>query len=339
MPNYILNSEAAAQIPAGTLVVSFEATGQAVGCRLAVTSAGRDVPGVQRPSGRMVVIPPQAQAFAVEAQAPDSAAGFGADVSVSLHVEQQADSVNVDVPPVDVSGVPRRVLLDVAIAPGGYALRAPAPEVRLATPAAEARALAREALGGIDRLPEDQAATFTVAVDASASMRRLAASGSLEAAARVLTGLAMVLTPARGPRLRYALVGQTTQFFEFDPAAPDAAVKQLTARLSGSAPLIGVDLAPPELAGRGAGPRNAVYYLTDGVPGELARIAAQGALPGEIRHLVILAPGAQIVEPSPVGITQLELPPGGDLTASLLAGDRLRQAVWSLLGGFLGEPR
>jgi hypothetical protein len=299
---------------------------------LVAARAAGEIVDLQRPSPSMVVIPRQTESFQVEAVA-GGGASFAAGATVALHVEVKATGDTVQVPPVDVGGVPRRVVLSVAASADRYAFSAPPPEVAVGSPAAEARAAAREVLGGIDRVPDAEALRIVIAVDGSASMRRLVASGAVAEAVRLLTGISLVLGGSSRRPARYVLVDQGLTAWEFDQANPDAPVQALTAALSQRPPLIGVDLGS---AGLRAPDRqvetNLAYLVTDGVPGAIDRIASEGRVPGELRHLVVLQPGLEALEPLPVPATKLRVPDPG--VGSLL-GDyqSVLDACRSLLRG------
>jgi hypothetical protein len=299
----------------------------------------------------MLVIPRQPASFKIEAVADGRTAGFAAGATVSLQVEAPASNDTIQVPPVDVGGVPRRMALTVDVDESGYAFSAPPPEITLEELADEARAATREVLGGVDRVADAVAVQLTVAVDGSASMRRLVASGAVANAARVLEGVSLVLGGSARKPASFALVGQDVPIWDFDPGDPDAAIRELASALERAAPLIGVDLASPRLRsgdgstpqGLGAGRRrrdNLVYLVTDGVPGAIDRIAAEAQLPGELRHLVVLQPGAEPLGALPIPATKLQLAQVADPMAPLLSDHNSMLAVCrSLVAGHLAGQR
>jgi hypothetical protein len=202
-------------------------------------------------------------------------------------------------------------------------------------------------LGGIDRVAEELGVHLTVAVDGSASMRKLAAGGAIGAVARVLTGISLVVGGGLRCPAGYVLLGQNTRCWGFDPADPDAPVQCLTRELEAGPPLIGVDFCSQDLradprVGVGADGRrtpNLVYLVTDGVPGSLERIVREHQPPSEIRHLVMLEPGPESLGRLAVPSTKIQLPQRSEDLGQTLTSDpsAMLKLVGSLLVGCFAE--
>lgn len=296
----------------------------------AIDVHGRAVEGLVRSGPGVVVIPSLTGSSRLRVS-PDVGGVFaaGAAVGLTLVAAQAGGNDEIRLAEVDVAGLTARDL--VVLEPGarGVTVGAIAGEIALEELAGRARAAAREILG-VERVPVDHSLDVTIAIDGSASMRTAQAAASLSAVLDVLDGLAMTVGRPNRP-VRVALVADELRWIDVAPAAGIAAA--VDAALVTLPQVLGAPLGSSGLRTRYPDENSMTYVVTDGMPGELARITADNNIDGEARHLVLLAP--QSPEPRPAGdVPTTWVGAGAALRERLLAdGEALHRLVRGLLEG------
>jgi hypothetical protein len=314
--------------------VSVQATGSVV--QLDVIDGGSGAHVIRR--APHLVIVPRVLGRILLRVAPTDAQVFpaGSFVALTLGVDRPGDPdpERVQLPATDVSGLPYRDLVVVVPRDGFLAVAATAATDDHVLPelVSRARAATREVLA-IDRVPDEHAVHVVVALDASASTRRLADSGALVAVLEVLLGISRVIGTS-GDVPRVALVAAGTEWVHAADigelsGATTSALTALPAR-------IGFRSAQPALRGLLPDENVVTYVVTDGIPADVDALEADDAIEGEARHLVTLGPsGAGTFPPASSPLrTHVDAVVGQDLRAELLARPaRLLGLVRELLIG------
>ena len=335
MPTYVLEGTAPVRLTRGAVSVHISATGAPV-----VTDATSPAGPVAviRPAPHLLVIPRLDGRTVIRIAHADGGVAFpaGSSVALTLGVDRPgvSDPDRVMLPAVDVSGLLSRDLVELDGDGASILVRAlgthdesPLPEL-----ASRARAAARQVLG-VDRVPAAQEVMLVVAMDGSASVRRLAGTGAVDAVLDVLRGIARVIA-LDGEVTRVALVGDTTSWV--GAGAGRTPLEAAVAELRAAPAEIGFRSVQPGLRRLAPDENVVVYVITDEIPTDVLALDAEGDVEGEARHLVVLAPGGRAPAPTRTSlpVTPLDLPLDTDLADVLLrTPERLVQLVHSLLSG------
>lgn len=342
MPTYMLEGTVPVALSPRPLTVTLQLEGPVAGTIQALAD-GRPVANAVRPRPELLILPSVEGRLLLHVE-PVAAAVFAqgsrAHVSVGVNDPGAVDPERAVLPPIDLAGLSRQEVLSLERTADGLRVRS---EVREAVrvdlgPLADAARVAATEIVGVQRLGSDRAVDVAIAVDASASFRRTAASGQLRRALDLLEGVASVVDPNR----RASAVLLTRPAVEVVPGEGESLADAVLRGLAAVTPTTGTPLAERLPGDRGtgtAGGRAVRYVLTDAAP---ADPAALGSGP-ERAHLVVLGHGSAWALQSAPGVAATlvdvdELGPVGD-GADPLAGrpERVRPLVASLLDE-LGAP-
>lgn len=326
MPSYVLDPRTPLSVQPGAVEITLHAAAPTSRCRIEVTdSEGRPLPSAIQPAPTVAIVPVVVGRLSVSVVCETGDFGPGSSAALSLSVERPGlPSDTVQVTGLDVSGLPRAELATITSRDRALVVSAPEEEVALGPLATAARTGTRRILG-VTRVGDDASLDVTFAVDASASMRELARSGALEPAIELLVGVAAVIAD-HTPRV--VLVADGVR----EVAAPDPAslAASVVAALVAGPAVLGMRSAHTALNGLARDGYSLVYLLTDGIPPDLAALEREDAVPGEARHLVVLAAEGFDGGALPIITTHLPLTPAGQPSALPSSVER---AARSLLRG------
>jgi hypothetical protein len=292
MPTHLLDGTTPVRLPRGPLAVQVRTTGSPA----RLDAHGETETPVLRPASHLVILPRLTGPVVLRVTpSADAVFGPGSSVALALGIEgsRADDPEQAQLPAIDLTGLPHRDLLLVEPREDGLWVRVTAPidDETLPGLLGLARAATRRVLG-VDRVPPRDAVRLVVSLDASASGRVLASSGATAAVTQVLLGMSRVLA-SEPPRFAVVAgddltwVPPTTDL----PGMAHACVEAVVA----APPTIGFRAAHPELRAA-AGEHDVVTcVVTDGVPADIADLAARGPADGAGPHLVVVGDAA----PSP----------------------------------------
>lgn len=292
MATLVLDSSQSARLPSGPLTVVLHSGENLASGRIEVMCDGVPVARVIRPTATLAVIP-ELQGRTVLRAVPDVGTAVfpsSTSVSVTLSVAARglADPDMIQVAPTDVSGLTHRDLVVLEPADGGVLVSATGGESEpaLSDLGTLARTAARQVLG-VDRVANRSAVNVVIGIDASVSMRRPLADGSLGAVLEVIGGVARAISISGRP-LRVAVLSDRVQWIGGASVAElhEAAV----AAIGIEPPTIGFRSAAPGLRGLAPEENTVTFVLTDGVPADIDALVADDDVEGEARHLVVIGP-------------------------------------------------
>lgn len=351
MPTYMLEGQSAVRLTPKPLTIALQMSGPVQG-RLVALVNGAPLENAVRPRPELLILPQVNERVTLRIEpvgAEVFAQGSRANVSVSANDPGAADPERAVLPPVDLAGLSMQDALSVERADDGLRVRSEIREVvrvKLGPLADAARVVATELIGR-QRLDDHEAIDVAIAIDASASFRRHAASGQLRRVIDVIEGIASVVDPDR--------ISTASILTEAAPVASLAATAEsplsttVERTLAEGTPETGAPLASGatsalrELVARTRdGGRALTFVVTDAAPADRAAFEHL-AVPGtSVAHLVVIGRGTawrlQQGPDAPSTLFDLEqygAAPTDDATPDPLASQlpALRPLVSSLLQG------
>ena len=331
MTIHVLDGAASIAIGVGALRVVAYGRPATLAMRLeAVDSHGHALEGLVRAGPSVVVIPSLPGPVRLRV-APEGGGAFAAGAAVGLTLVALRGGADDEIrqPEVDVAGLTQRDLVVLEPAARGIAVAAIAGEVALEELAGRARAAAREILG-VERVPAEHSLDVTIAIDGSASMGTEQAAAARGAVLDVLDGLATTIgRPNRPVRVVVAAEG----LHWIDGASAGGIAAAVEARIATLPPVLGAALGSPDLRTRFPEENSMTYVVTDGMPGDIARVAEDNEVEGEARHLVLLAAPPSTSQGA-IDVPVTWVGTGTALRDRLLVdGEALRHLVRALLDG------
>lgn len=291
MATYMLQGTARTMLPRRPVTVNAQVQPPSAGLRVVARGVDGRNPGVLAPQPGTVVLPAVQSdtVIGVEPAGDERVFPPGTTVLLSLTASHGRGSEKevVVLDPIDVSGLSHRDLVRLVV--HGDELMVTAANATVETAVGELSSEARRATRavlGVDRVDPSSAANVVIGLDRSASMAGALADGSVVAAVEVLVGVALVV--ADGRKIVTCLVGDGVTWLP--PCQPADVASIAVAAMERQGLELGSGLSAPLLRGFAPTQNTIVYLITDGVPGDVAAVAAAGQVDGEVRHLVVLAP-------------------------------------------------
>ena len=341
MPSYMITDGAVVTLSDRPLTVRLQM--QAGAARLDAVVASGPLASAVRPRPDLLIVPRVTERTVIRLVpvGPELFPGGAvAHVSVGIDDARSADPERAVVPPLDLAGLAEREVLVLEPSDDGVQVRGAGlvpPPPRLGAAAEDTRVTTVGILGAQSVAPTS-ALHVVIAVDGSASFRRLAEDernedpSTVETAVAVLDGLASVLTT--GMRRGAAVVGSSVLPVVLPPDEP--AERAVMSALRSSPRSSGLRAGAPGLRGFADG-NTMTFVVTDAVPADIGAFEAADEIDGEARHLVVVGSRSawQLQTPPSTPHTFIETDPAGRSLAAVFRSDPelLRRLVRSLLVG------
>lgn len=298
MPTYMLEGQVAVRLTPKPITIALQMTGPVQG-RLVALSNGAPVANAVRPRPELLILPHVDEPVTLRIEpvgAEVFAQGSRADVSVSVNDPGSTDPERAVLPPVDLAGLTSQTALSVERDAEGLRVRSEVREVVQVTlgPLADAARVVATELVGRQRLDEHEAVDVSIAIDASASFRRQAASGQLARAIDVIDGIAAVIDPDRLADAHILSTPETPVTVERGTTLASAVVRTLGSVTpeTGAALASGASSDLAKVAtNTSTGGRRLTFVLTDAAPADREAFERLHTSTAAL-HLVVLGRGS-----------------------------------------------